>query len=186
MYTHAPSGMENPPKERERERELLWFVQLEAANMNIWMGVRAYTDCWGLYTNTRGRKIYKIYIHNDPRAKSSSGAVYQWKRISVGFSFFFCVACVGVFSLWRQRRSSRTSGKIKRNNNAPFPAPMKGAEFIFRWKNKFDGILYFLIFSMFNSFRYWMTSALNTTASTLLGADLLKITIQCISFVHEP
>ncbi len=126
-------GGSNPPRERARESLLLWFVQLEAANMNIWMA-RTYTYTHRLVLSTslslsiliHEVERYIRFIHNDPWAKSSSssGAVYQWKwakrkkrkKIS---------ACVSAsFGCMTSKEAQRPLRGKKRNNN--------GA--IFKWK----------------------------------------------------
>lgn len=104
-------GGSNPP--RERESLLLWFVQLEAANMNIYgwhARTHIHTDssCLPVSLSILIHEVerYIRFIHNDPWAKSSSssGAVYQWKWAKRKKENL-CV-CVGIFWLYDVKRRS--------------------------------------------------------------------------------
>ncbi len=94
------------------------YIQLDSSEA-VYTGVYMYHASLSLYTNTWGRKMYIRFIHNDPWAKSSSGAVYQWKkRAKRKIS-----ACVGIFGSMTSKEEPSVRSE-KRNNNSA----------IFKWK----------------------------------------------------
>lgn len=147
-------GGSNPP--RERESLLLWFVQLEAANMNIYgwhARTHIHTDssCLPVSLSILIHEVerYIRFIHNDPWAKSSSssGAVYQWKWAKRKSPR----VCRHLLVVWRQKKEPTTSapGEKKETTTAQFSneKPQNKNSFWFKTFFFFNGALV-IIFKM--------------------------------------